>query len=209
MHLEQKQLESKNQELAAAYREKAKKQQQLHSLYQKLKNQQLEAGMEVAADYDADHVLQNAATGAFNVPNPRNGQPLRSRAESNGSGGNGARRVKPNKWNGHPQNNRPGFQSSHSAPVPMTPSGHRTQLPPPLYGHRGVDNAVGGENLRQGTPYRQTLNVLYPNVYGNSNNPGYGGMSAGMKVGRAHNGPISHGGIGAGRPHNVNGLHVR
>ena len=112
MHLEQKQLESKNQELAAAYREKAKKQQQLHSLYQKLKNQQLEAGMEVAADYDADHVLQNAATGAFNVPNPRNGQPLRSRAESNGSGGNGARRVKPNKWNGHPQNNRPGFQSS-------------------------------------------------------------------------------------------------
>ena len=93
-------------------------------------------------------------------------------------------------------------------PVPATPSGHRTRLPPPLYGNRGTNNAVGGNIIRQGTPLRPVLNNMDPNIYGNSNNPGYG-MSAGVKVGRQQNGPIGRNGIGVGRSTGVGGLNIR
>ena len=55
-----------------------------------------------------------------------------------------------------------------------------------------------GNVSRHGTPCRPALNNVDPNVYGNSNNAGYG-MSAGVKVGRQPNGPISRSGMGIGR----------
>ena len=96
-----------------------------------------------------------------------------------------------------------------SAPVPATPSGHRARLPPPLYGNHGSNNANGGAPLHQGTPFRSALNNLDPNIYRNNNNVGYGGMSAGVKVGRPSNGPISRNSLGAGRPTGMGGLNIR
>ncbi|EMC91898.1 hypothetical protein BAUCODRAFT_58923, partial [Baudoinia panamericana UAMH 10762] len=58
MHAEQKQLQQKNRDLAEAFREKAKHQQHLQKLYQSLKQEQLAAGMELAAEHDADHTLR-------------------------------------------------------------------------------------------------------------------------------------------------------
>ena len=96
--------------------------------------------------------------------------------------------------------------NSESYPVPATPSGHRTRLPVPLCGDRGTNNATGGDNIRQGTPFRPPLNSLDPNIYGNSNHAGYG-MSAGIKVGRPQNGPIDRNGVD--RSNGVGGLNVR
>lgn len=96
-----------------------------------------------------------------------------------------------------------------SAPVPPSPSGHRTRLPPPLYGNRGTNYAAGGDAMRQGTPYRQTFNNLEPNVYGNSNLPRYGGMSAGVKVGRQESGPVNASGYGVGKATGISGLNIR
>ena len=95
--------------------------------------------------------------------------------------------------------------------VPATHSGHRTRLPAaPLYASRsGPINAVGGggEGLRQGTPYRQPLQNMEPNVYGTGHGGfgyGGGGMSAGVKVGRQHSGQNGIG-MGMGRPGRVGG----
>ena len=93
-------------------------------------------------------------------------------------------------------------------PVPPTPSGHRTRLPPPLYGIRGTNSVVGGDTIRQGTPFRPALNNLDPNIYGNSNHTGYG-MSAGMKVGRQQNGPIGRNGIVVGGQSGAGGSNIR
>ncbi len=87
----------------------------------------------------------------------------------------------------------------------MTPSGHRTRLPThSLYGNNNI-NDVRGDTLHHGTPHRTTLNNMDPNVYGNSNNQRYGGMSAGVKVGRAQNqNQPFHGVLGNGRPSGLN-----
>ena len=69
-------------------------------------------------------------------------------------------------------------------------------------------NAINGEPLRQGTPFRQPLGAIDPNIYGNSNAAGYG-MSAGVKVGRQQNGPISRSGIGIGKFYAVDRSNVR
>ena len=63
--------------------------------------------------------------------------------------------------------------------------------------------------LRQGTPLRPAFNNIDPSVYGNSNGAGYGGMSAGIKVGRQQNGPIGRNGMGGGRPTDIGGLNIR
>ena len=112
MHLEKKSLEDRNQELQTAYREKAKKQQEIHKLYTALKHQQAAAGMEVAADHDAENVLQAAATGSYNNATHRNGQPVQSRAGSDGSGG---RRQNTHAWDNRGQGNRNGLQSARKS----------------------------------------------------------------------------------------------
>ena len=115
MREEKKKLEEKNQKLAEAYREKGKKQQQLQRLYDQLKQQQLAAGLEVAASFDADNVLHDVATAPRNNTNHRGGVPLQSRAGSNGSGGKDGLRNNANAWGSCPPNYRAGLQSSRMA----------------------------------------------------------------------------------------------
>lgn len=67
---------------------------------------------------------------------------------------------------------------------------------------------VGGDANHHGTPYRSALNNIDPNLYGAGNSAGYG-MSAGVKVGRQQNGPISRSGMGMGRPSGMGGLNMR
>jgi len=86
MHVEQKNLEQKNRDLADKFKEKAKAQQTLQKLYQSLKAQQLAAGMEVAAEYDAENVLQTAGRASYNGNSRYSGQQVHSRAGSNDSG---------------------------------------------------------------------------------------------------------------------------
>ncbi|KAK5115659.1 hypothetical protein LTR85_009830 [Meristemomyces frigidus] len=204
MHTEQKALEQKNHELAGAFREKAKHQQQLQKLYQSLKQQQLAAGMELAAEHDAEHFLQAAGQQGHH----RNDRHMQSRSGSNGSGEGGGRSRTIHAWENQ-MGSRAGLQSSRSAPVvPATPSGHRARLP--LYGNNGTamgKTPVGGDLPRQGTSYRPALNGIDPNVYGKSNSAGYG-LSGGMKIGRQQQGPISRTGMGAGRPSGIGGLSI-
>lgn len=92
--------------------------------------------------------------------------------------------------------------------MPATPSGNRHRMP--FYGNNStaMKTNVGGDAIRQGTPYRSALNNIDPNVYGNSNAAGYG-MSAGVKVGRQATGPISRSGYGAGNATGIPGLNMR
>ena len=117
MHDEKRKLEEKNEKLAEAYREKGKKQQQLQRLYTQLKQQQMAAGLEVAADCDATHVLNDVTTAPRHENTQRGGVPLPSRAGSNGSGGKAPYRANSNAWQSHPADYRPGFQSSRMALV--------------------------------------------------------------------------------------------
>lgn len=56
-------MRQKHEKLIEAYKEKSKSQQQTQRMYQALKQQQFAAGMELAADNDAGHVLQDNAGG--------------------------------------------------------------------------------------------------------------------------------------------------
>ncbi|KAI6798893.1 hypothetical protein KC363_g2298 [Hortaea werneckii] len=195
MHMEQKALEEKNHQLVDAFREKSKTQQQLQKLYQTLKQQQLAAGMEIAADHDAEHTL-NAADVA-----QRDHRFRQSRAGSRGSGGGLGQSRTVNDFAAH-MNSRAQMAPPRNMQVPSTPSGTRQRLP--LYGANGSimsQSQHGG--LQQSAACRTTLHDLDPNVYGNSNAAGHG-FSAGMKVGRHPNGPVNRSGIssaaGFGRP---------
>ena len=53
------------------------------------------------------------------------------------------------------------------------------------------------------------LNNIDPNIYGSRHPQGYGGMSAGMKVGRPDNGLINRNGYAGGRPNGVGGSSIR
>jgi E3 ubiquitin-protein ligase CCNP1IP1 len=109
MHMEQKKLEEKNQSLIDAFKEKSKKQQQLQKMYTQLKQQQMAAGLEVAADYDADNVLHNAAAATHNDAGYRDGRAAHGRS---GSGGSGGKRNNTAAWTHTAPNNRAGMQSS-------------------------------------------------------------------------------------------------
>ena len=112
MHVEQKNLAQKNNELAEAYSKKARSQSQLQRLYTSLKQQQVAAGMELAADHDAENVLHAAGLDTFNHATHRNGHPLQSR-NSHGSEGSGRRRRTDYTWeNNLPQGSRAGLQSA-------------------------------------------------------------------------------------------------
>lgn len=110
MHVEQKNLEQKNHDLAEAFREKAKNQQQLQAMYSKLKQQQMASGMAYAAQDDAEQTLQ-AASGDF-LNNKRAGQQVHGRVGSGGNGGSGGRRATANAWENQAQNTRNGLHSS-------------------------------------------------------------------------------------------------
>ncbi|RMX99793.1 hypothetical protein D0866_16007 [Hortaea werneckii] len=195
MHMEQKALEEKNHQLVEAFREKSKTQQQLQKLYQTLKQQQLAAGMEIAADHDAEHTLKAADVAQ------RDHRFRQSRAGSRGSGGGLGQSRTVHDFAAQ-MNSRASMAPARNMQVPSTPSGTRQRLP--LYGANGTVMSQGQHGgLQPGTAYRNTLHDLDLNVYGNSNGAGHG-FSAGMKVGRQPNGPVNRSGIssatGFGRP---------
>lgn len=227
MHTEQKNLEQKNHELQEQYRNKAKTAGSLQKLYNKLKQQQVAGGLELAAEHEAEGALQVAGV---------RGAPLHSRAGS-GHSGNRAGRQQTNfgAWEQQQYGGvRGGLQSASeytegagskcliidsrstggAPPVPATPSNHRTRLPDyDQHGHVPNHHAAGAGALRQGTPYRQPLQNVDPNIYGNHDVHGYRGMSAGVKVGRQQqnhqNGPMSRSGMGVGRPGGVGRFSLR
>lgn len=103
LQLQQQELEKKNQDLVNHFRDKSKKHQKLLGEFQKIKQQQFAAGIESAADHEADDVLQAAATVGHNPHQHRHGQPMPSRAGSNGSGG---RHPQGNTWPNQAQGGR-------------------------------------------------------------------------------------------------------
>lgn len=117
MHLEQKNLEQKNHELAQKYQEKIKTNHRFEKLYQNLKQKQLAGGIQLAAEYDAEDTLHAAAGDHFGNANYQ--QTMPSRAGSNGSGGSGGRRNNANPWENqsHNQGYRGGLQSSRECKV--------------------------------------------------------------------------------------------
>lgn len=68
---------------------------------------------------------------------------------------------------------------------------------------------MAADDIRQGTPYRQPLQTMDPNIYGNLDTHGYRGMSAGVKVGRQQSGPMGRSGVGMGRPGGIGGFTMR
>lgn len=225
MHMEQKNLEKKNHDLQDQYRNKAKTAQNFKKLYDRIKLQQRAGGLEVAAEHEIEDSLQVAGG---------RGAPFHSRAGSGHSGNGGGRRQ--HKLSEYEQRHygggggvgggdeRAGLQSASKSAtvciaalstdsriagsmpqVPATPSNHRTSLP--VYVGSGPTHPTGGESLRQGTP-RQPLQSVNPNIYGGHYDAcGYRGMSAGVKVGRQQNGPMSRSGVavGMGRPGGMSG----
>lgn len=113
MHVEQKDLEQKNYDLAEKFREKSKHQQQLQKLYQQLKQQQLAQGMEKAADNDADNVLHTAGQGN-RIPSYRSDIPMHSRGRSNGSAGSGGHPRMVDEWQSQVQGSRAGLQTART-----------------------------------------------------------------------------------------------
>lgn len=103
LQLQQQELEKKNQELVKHFREKSKKHQQLQGQYQKIKQQQFAAGIESAADHEADDVLHAAAAGVPNTHQNRHGLSMPSRG---GSVGSGSRRQRVNAWSNQAQGGR-------------------------------------------------------------------------------------------------------
>ncbi|KAH9845015.1 chiasma assembly [Teratosphaeria destructans] len=214
MHLEQKELEQKNHDLGEAYRDKSKQQQQLQRLYTSMKQQQLAAGIELAAEHNAEHVLQSAGVGKQAKGNAHDRHRL-NRAGSNGSGGSGGQSRTIHQWESRQQQaqgSRAGFGTGRSAPVPSTPSVHRAPLP--LHVNNGT--VIGTRRLHsnateyqhpQGTFRGPVLSQIDPNVYGNSTATGYG-MSAGVKVGRQQGGPIGRNGLGASSHGEYGGLGI-
>ncbi|KAK3071198.1 hypothetical protein LTR53_009078 [Teratosphaeriaceae sp. CCFEE 6253] len=211
MHVEQKTLEQKNHDLVEKYKEKSKQQQQTHRLYTQIKTHQLAAGLEIAADRDADHVLQDAGQPHYAHASVQRHQHMQSRG-SNVSGGSGGRSRTIQAWEQQQHvatsvNGRV-MQSSRSAPVhvvPATPSGHRQHLP--AYGSMGTamkQGAMGNVDMRQGSVYRPPLNSLDPNSYGH----GGSRMSAGVRVGRPSNGPLQRTDVPISRPPGF-GMHAR
>lgn len=129
IHIDKKNLEQKNHELATAFREKSRAQQRLQGLYQKLKSQQSAHHIEHAAANDAESVIHSINGAAF-VDDVYGGGPQRpgpahvrgdnlpaiyshARAGSNGSGGSG------NRTNGqYQQGGRNGMSGSRKIVLP-------------------------------------------------------------------------------------------
>lgn len=98
-----------NQRLNDEVRKKAKAAEGFKSMYNNMRQHQLNADVGAAADHDADHVLQGAAAGTQRIPNPRTGAVPPRRSNSNGSGGSGEhqqRRMTLSYANGNNQTHR-------------------------------------------------------------------------------------------------------
>ncbi|KAK3677973.1 hypothetical protein LTR78_002068 [Recurvomyces mirabilis] len=186
MHIEQKNLEQKNYELNNDIKLKSKNHEQLSKLYQSLKRQQMAPSLELAAEHDAEHVLHTA-----NAAGQRNGQAMHSRGSA-GSGGSGGYSRTIQAWEQQGRGARPALQTSHSVPagaVPSTPSGMRHRMPS-IYTNNGnaMKNVIERETYHPATPRHHAINANDTN--GLRSVSGYG-MSAGMRMGRGQQGPIS------------------
>lgn len=113
MQVEQKNLEHKCEKLHQQNIEKDRSKKGVADLYQKLKQQQMAAGIEIAADHDAENVLEAAH---YNTTNHRNVQQRTGRAGSNGSHGSGARAQATNyDWQNRVEGSRTGLQSARKS----------------------------------------------------------------------------------------------
>lgn len=84
----------------------------LQNIYHKLKQKHMAAGLEVAADYDADNVLEAAN---YNNAGGRDGQARAGRAGSNGSRGSGGHPNPANLWQNRVEGSRAGLQSARKS----------------------------------------------------------------------------------------------
>lgn len=94
MQGDQRALEKQNRELADALRKKSKTEAQTRHLYNALKRQQLAGGIELAAEYDAENVVQAVHRRASNRPE----HAVQSRAASISSGRGRSERPQPHTW---------------------------------------------------------------------------------------------------------------
>ncbi|KAL9119570.1 MAG: hypothetical protein Q9187_003876 [Circinaria calcarea] len=213
MQIDQDKLKTENANLAAAYREKARKHQQTQELYDKVRRKEMTAITQSAAYDTVDEVLQSVTGNQAHVGNNRpsygthlrpvnrgqatsghfalDGNPEehnRQRDGSNGSVGSG--RLMP------PPIQRPAQGYSAHAPgshheVNMTPSLHRTRLGQPTQtitqqgtsGVRSLGALATGTSQTQTPAQRRPLGGLNGNSSSKTGVSGYG-MSAGLKVGR-------------------------
>lgn len=209
-----KQLEEKNRAAEQQFREKLKKHAQLQKLYDKLKNKTMAENLEGAAEMDADNALHNVS--AQYADDSRQANTFQHPHGRTGSGHSGVRRNTYNTWNNPQPSSRNGmlcFLERYPASVScFINSRIGTFLVPPAPTHnrqrfathhnsgnsmmgsmRGI-NPLESDYSRQGTPFRQPLGNLNPNVQGSGGN-GFGqGMSAGLKMGRQQSGPYARSG---------------
>ncbi|KAJ9628057.1 hypothetical protein H2203_003279 [Taxawa tesnikishii (nom. ined.)] len=201
LHLEKKNLEQKNHELAGAFKEKSRAQQRLQTLYQRVKSQMNAAQMEDAAANDVENVIHSVTTPHFindvqGAPGQQRHGMVQSRNSNipqiyrrpRGPGSNASdEKRSAYAWAGQQPALHGSLHSSQSAPVlngAATPT-HRTRIPvaqqgrtPGFMGYSGYGASAAAS--RQATPVRQPLGPVDPNVYPHTNY----GMSAGMKMGR-------------------------
>lgn len=213
MQSEQKSLEQKNHELAGAFREKAKHQQHLQKLYSSLKQQQLAAGIELAAEHDAEHVVQAAGIGSHGKTSQIASHQGQGHPVSSGSGG-GRRIHSYHAFENQVQGSRLRMGSSRSAPVPATPP-RTNRIRLPVASHTNNNGAVGkipvvAEQYRPGMTYRSALHPLDHNVHGHHSSTSYR-MSAGFKTSKREDGLFSRPSIGGqtgvrGRQTSIGGL---
>ncbi|KAK5107876.1 hypothetical protein LTR62_000586 [Meristemomyces frigidus] len=197
MHVEQKTLEQKNYDLENQIKLKSKTQQQLHAVYNRLKNQAMGPNIEMAAQRDAEQVLYAAGVGHSR------GKAMHSRGSA-GSGGSAGQSRTIQAWEQHGRGSRHGMQTSHSAPfttgtVPSTPSATRQRMQvrmPPLYGNSGTATrtAVDRETFQHPGSVQRSNSYSPLDQSGVRHGMGYG-MRAGVKMGRQQNGLINRNGL--------------
>lgn len=112
MQVEQRNLEQKCDKLVQSCREKERAKSEVQNLYNRLKQKHRAAGLEVAADYDAENVLETAN---YNNSSGREGQERVGRAGSNGSRGSGGHQNTANLWQNRVEGSRAGLQSARKS----------------------------------------------------------------------------------------------
>ncbi|CZT25028.1 uncharacterized protein RCC_10756 [Ramularia collo-cygni] len=182
-----------NQRLNDEVRKKTKLATHHHTMYNKLKEQQISLDIGAAAGQDADNVLQGAAQRP-QIHRPADVPPRRGNSHGSSGSGEQHRRMTLPYAPGNSQAYR--NQSSHAGVetsqgfLHATPNrGNRQHLPNPTYGQyaTGVTEGFGGRNdmLRQGTPLLNTYGHANPTGYRPAANAGNNfGLSSNVKVGR-------------------------
>lgn len=115
MQIEQKSLEQKYDKLTEAFREKEKSRLQVTHLYNKLKHQTHAAthaaGIEMAAEYDAENVIEPSH---YVTSNQGRGHTGNRGPGSIGSAGSGRRQHSVNSWQQRVEGSRAGLQSTRT-----------------------------------------------------------------------------------------------